>query len=191
MEPLTLEYVAKILRYERGRHRPRLGGQTGLNLATQLERKGVIRECGVRLLGTSSRASSARRSARNSRRCARASASRPPPRRSPSILRRRAPPPPHRYPVVLRTAYTLAAPGRLCHDERELTEIGANASSSPRPPGAVEKSVKGYKEIEFEVMRDSADHAITICGMENVDTVGVLTGDSSSRGPILSLNGTT
>ena len=94
------------------------------------------------------------------------------------------------YPVVLRPAFTLGGTGGgFANNEEELVEIGANAFKlSPVHQVLIEKSVKGYKEIEFEVMRDSNDHAITICGMENIDPVGVHTGDSIVVAPILSLN---
>lgn len=94
MEPLTLEYVAKIIRYERpDAIVPGIGGQTGLNLAMQLERKGVLRECGVELLGTSSESTSQPRTVRSSRSCASPSASRSSPPRSPTVWRRPAPRP--------------------------------------------------------------------------------------------------
>ncbi|MBO5500506.1 MAG: carbamoyl-phosphate synthase large subunit, partial [Clostridia bacterium] len=94
------------------------------------------------------------------------------------------------YPVVLRPAFTLGGTGGgFADNEEELIEIGNNAFKlSPVHQVLIEKSVKGYKEIEFEVMRDSTDHAITICGMENIDPVGVHTGDSAVVAPILSLN---
>ncbi|MBR2974458.1 MAG: carbamoyl-phosphate synthase large subunit, partial [Clostridia bacterium] len=94
------------------------------------------------------------------------------------------------YPVVLRPAFTLGGTGGgFANNEAELREIGENAFKlSPVHQVLVEKSVKGYKEIEFEVMRDGSDNAITICGMENVDPVGVHTGDSVVVAPILSLS---
>ena len=94
------------------------------------------------------------------------------------------------YPVVLRPAFTLGGTGGgFAYNEEELVEIGLNAFKlSPVSQVLIEKSVKGYKEIEFEVMRDSNDHAITICGMENIDPVGVHTGDSLVVAPILTLN---
>ena len=93
------------------------------------------------------------------------------------------------YPVVLRPAFTLGGTGGgFANNEKELEEIAVNGFSlSPVHQVLIEKSVKGYKEIEFEVMRDSADKAITICGMENIDPVGVHTGDSAVVAPILSL----
>ena len=94
------------------------------------------------------------------------------------------------YPVVLRPAFTLGGTGGgFAYNEAELVEIGINAFKlSPVHQVLIEKSVKGYKEIEFEVMRDSNDHAITICGMENIDPVGVHTGDSIVVAPILTLS---
>ena len=94
------------------------------------------------------------------------------------------------YPVVLRPAFTLGGTGGgFANDEAELMELGVHAFAlSPVHQVLIEKSVKGYKEIEFEVMRDSEDRAITICGMENVDPVGVHTGDSIVVAPILSLS---
>ena len=94
------------------------------------------------------------------------------------------------YPVVLRPAFTLGGTGGgFAYNEEELIEIGTNAFKlSPVHQVLIEKSVKGYKEIEFEVMRDSNDHAITICGMENIDPVGVHTGDSMVVAPIMTLN---
>ena len=192
MEPLTLEYVARILRYERpDAIVPGIGGQTGLNLAMQLEKKGVLRECGVRLLGTSSE-SIERAEDREKFKEMCQSIGEPviPSEITYDLGEARAAAKRIGYPVVLRPAFTLGGTGGgFANDEEELCEIGANAFKlSPVHQVLVEKSVKGYKEIEFEVMRDSADHAITICGMENVDPVGVHTGDSIVVAPILSLN---
>ncbi|MBQ0037118.1 MAG: carbamoyl-phosphate synthase large subunit, partial [Clostridiales bacterium] len=94
------------------------------------------------------------------------------------------------YPGVLRPAFTLGGTGGgFAYNEEELVEVCINAFNlSPVHQVLIEKSVKGYKEIEFEVMRDSNDHAITICGMENVDPVGVHTGDSIVVAPIMTLN---
>ena len=192
MEPLTLEYVAKILRYERpDAILPGIGGQTGLNLAMQLEKKGVLRECGVELLGTSS-ASIERAEDRELFKEMCQSIGEPviPSEITYSIEEAKAAAERIGYPVVLRPAFTLGGTGGgFAYNEEELHEIGLNAFKlSPVHQVLVEKSVKGYKEIEFEVMRDSNDHAITICGMENVDPVGVHTGDSIVVAPIMTLN---
>ena len=192
MEPLTLEYIAKILRYERpDAIVPGIGGQTGLNLAMQLEKKGVLKECGVELLGTSSE-SIERAEDRELFKEMCESIGEPviPSEITYNIEEAKAAALRIGYPVVLRPAFTLGGTGGgFANDEEELVEIGMNAFKlSPVHQVLIEKSVKGYKEIEFEVMRDSNDHAITICGMENIDPVGVHTGDSIVVAPILSLS---
>ena len=192
MEPLTLEYIAKILRYERpDAIIPGLGGQTGLNLAMQLEKKGVLKECGVELLGTSS-ASIERAEDRDlfKQMCEEIGEPVIPSEITYSIEEAKQAALRIGYPVVLRPAFTLGGTGGgFAYNEEELVEVGLNAFKlSPVHQVLVEKSVKGYKEIEFEVMRDSNDHAITICGMENIDPVGVHTGDSIVVAPIMTLS---
>ena len=192
MEPLTLEYMAKILRYERpDAIVPGIGGQTGLNLAMQLEKKGVLKECGVELLGTSSE-SIERAEDRELFKEMCESIGEPviPSEITYSIEEAKAAAQRIGYPVVLRPAFTLGGTGGgFAYNEEQLVEIGINAFKlSPVHQVLIEKSVRGYKEIEFEVMRDSNDNAITICGMENIDPVGVHTGDSAVVAPILSLN---
>ncbi len=192
MEPLTLEYVAKILRYERpDAIVPGIGGQTGLNLAIQLDKKGVLKECGVELLGTS--ASSIERAEDRElfkEMCQSIGEPVIPSEITYDIEEAKKAAKDIGYPVVLRPAFTLGGTGGgFAYNEEELIEIGTNAFKlSPVHQVLVEKSVKGYKEIEFEVMRDSNDTAITICGMENIDPVGVHTGDSVVVAPILSLS---
>ncbi len=192
MEPLTLEYIAKILRYERpDAIVPGIGGQTGLNLAMQLEKKGVLKECQVELLGTPF-TSIERAEDRELFKEMCQSIGEPviPSKITYNLEEAKAAAKEIGYPVVLRPAFTLGGTGGgFAYDEEELIEVGTNGFKlSPVHQVLVEKSVKGYKEIEFEVMRDSNDHAITICGMENVDPVGVHTGDSIVVAPILSLN---
>ncbi|MBR2722439.1 MAG: carbamoyl-phosphate synthase large subunit [Clostridia bacterium] len=192
MEPLTLEYVAKILRHERpDAIVPGIGGQTGLNLAMQLEKKGILKECRVELLGTSSE-SIERAEDRELFKELCQSIGEPtiPSEITYSLEEAKAAAERIGYPVVLRPAFTLGGTGGgFAYNEKDLIEIGTNAFKlSPVHQVLIEKSVKGYKEIEFEVMRDSTDRAITICGMENVDPVGVHTGDSIVVAPILSLN---
>ena len=192
MEPLTLEYIAKILRYERpDAILPGIGGQTGLNLAMQLEKKGILKECRVELLGTSSE-SIERAEDRELFKELCQSIGEPviPSEITYSLDEAKSAAERIGYPVVLRPAFTLGGTGGgFANNEAELLEIGTNAFKlSPVHQVLIEKSVKGYKEIEFEVMRDSADHAITICGMENIDPVGVHTGDSLVVAPIMTLS---
>ncbi len=192
MEPLTLEYVAKILRYERpDAIVPGIGGQTGLNLAMQLEKKGILKECGVELLGTSSE-SIERAEDRELFKELCQSIGEPtiPSEITYSLEEALEAAERIGYPIVVRPAFTLGGTGGgFPANREELIEIGTNAFKlSPVHQALIEKSVKGYKEIEFEVMRDSNDHAITICGMENIDPVGVHTGDSLVVAPILTLN---
>ena len=192
MEPLTLEYVAKILRYERpDAIVPGIGGQTGLNLAMQLEKKGVLKECGVELLGTSS-ASIERAEDREMFKELCESIGEPtiPSEITYDLEEAKAAAAKIGYPVVLRPAFTLGGTGGgFAYNEEELVEVGMNAFKlSPVHQVLIEKSVKGYKEIEFEVMRDASGKAITICGMENIDPVGVHTGDSIVVAPIMTLN---
>ncbi len=192
MEPLTLEYIAKILRFERpDAIVPGIGGQTGLNLAMQLEKKGILKECGVELLGTSSE-SIERAEDRELFKELCQSIGEPtiPSEITYNIEEAKEAAKRIGYPVVLRPAFTLGGTGGgFAYNENELVEVGLNAFKlSPVSQVLIEKSVKGYKEIEFEVMRDSKDHAITICGMENIDPVGVHTGDSLVVAPILTLN---
>ena len=182
MEPLTLEFMARIIRTERpDAVLPGIGGQTGLNLAMQLEKKGILRECGCMLLGTDS-ASIEMAEDREAFRDLCRKLNEPV---LPSVVVRSleegfAAAREIGYPLVLRPAFTLGGTGGGFADcEEELIPLlEAGLDLSPVGEVLVEKSVKGYKEIEFEVMRDSADTAITVCCMENLDPVGIHTGDS-------------
>lgn len=182
MEPLTLEYLAKVIRYERpDAVLPGIGGQTGLNLAMQLEKKGVLRECSVELLGTSSR-SIERAEDRELFKELCEEIGEPVLQSviAESLEEGLAAAKEIGYPVVLRPAFTLGGTGGgFADNEEECAEILRGALElSPVHQVLVEKSIKGYKEIEYEVMRDNNDTAITICNMENVDPVGIHTGDS-------------
>ena len=182
MEPLTLEYVAKIIRYERpDAIVPGLGGQTGLNLAVQLAKKGILKECQVEILGTSFE-SIERAEDRELFKELCESLGEPvlPSEIACSIEEGLAAADRIGYPVILRPAFTLGGTGGGFADNAEqCAEIMRNALSlSPAHQVLVEKSIKGYKEIEYEVIRDSNDTAIAVCNMENIDPVGVHTGDS-------------
>ncbi|MBQ4602714.1 MAG: carbamoyl-phosphate synthase large subunit, partial [Clostridia bacterium] len=191
MEPLTLEYVAKILRYERpDAIIPGLGGQTGLNLAMQLARKGVLDECRVELLGT--KCESIERAEDRElfkQLCLDLGEPVLPSDVANTIEEGKVIAEKIGYPVVLRPAFTLGGTGGgFADNEEELVSIMKNALAlSPVSQVLVEKSIKGYKEIEFEVMRDSNDTAITVCSMENIDPVGIHTGDSIVVAPCQTL----
>ena len=192
MEPLTLDYVAKIIRYERpDAIVPGIGGQTGLNLAMELEKMGILKETGVELLGTSS-TSIERAEDRELFKELCQSIGEPviPSEIANSVEEIMAAAEKIGLPVVLRPAFTLGGTGGgFAYDVEELHELAIGAiAASPVHQVLVEKSVRGFKEIEFEVMRDSADNAITICGMENIDPVGVHTGDSLVVAPIMTLD---
>lgn len=191
MEPLTLEYVAKIVRFERpDAIVPGLGGQTGLNLAVQLARKGVLEECGVEILGTSFE-SIERAEDRELFKELCESIGEPvlPSDVATSIDHAAEIAAKIGYPVILRPAFTLGGTGGgFADNEEELRELMRTALDlSPVHQVLVEKSIKGFKEIEFEVMRDANDTVIAICSMENLDPVGVHTGDSIVVAPAQTL----
>ena len=182
MEPLNLEYMAKIVRHERpDAILPGIGGQTGLNLAMQLEKKGVLKECGVELLGTDFASIEAAEDRELFKELC-MSLNEPV---LPSLIAESMEEGVEAalkigFPVVVRPAFTLGGTGGgFADDEEQLREILKNALVlSPVHQVLIEKSVKGYKEIEYEVIRDANDTAIAICNMENIDPVGIHTGDS-------------
>lgn len=182
MEPLTLEYAAKILRYERPHAiLPGIGGQTGLNLAMQLEKKGVLAECQVELLGTKSESiEKAEDRELFKKLCEELNEPVLPSMIAHSVEEAICAAEKIGYPVVVRPAFTLGGTGGgFAGNENELKEVMKHALYlSPVKQALVEKSIKGYKEIEYEVMRDANDTAITVCNMENIDPVGIHTGDS-------------
>ena len=182
IEPLTVEVVEQLIRKERPDSvLPTLGGQAGLNLAMELEERGFLKEQGVRLIGTTAEtikkaedrlefkltmekihepiaASKVVESVEEGVEFTQTIG----------------------YPVVLRPAYTLGGSGGgIAHNYEELTEILENGLRLSRVGQVlVERCIAGWKEIEYEVMRDSAGNCITVCNMENIDPVGVHTGDS-------------
>ena len=182
MEPLNLTYMARIIRKERpDAILPGIGGQTGLNLAMQLAKKGVLEECGVELLGTDfTSIEQAEDREMFKELCISLGEPILPSLIAESMEEGVKAAEEIGYPVVIRPAFTLGGTGGgFADDEAELREILKNALVlSPVHQALIEKSVRGYKEIEYEVIRDKNDTAITICNMENVDPVGVHTGDS-------------
>ncbi|MBQ2034276.1 MAG: carbamoyl-phosphate synthase large subunit [Peptococcaceae bacterium] len=182
MEPLTLEYLARIIRRERpDAILPGIGGQTGLNLAIQLEKKGVLAECHVELLGTkSSSIEQAEDRELFKKLCTELGEPVLPSDIASTVEEGLAIAEKIGYPVVLRPAFTLGGTGGGFADNAEecFILLKNGLALSPAHQVLVEKSIKGYKEIEYEVMRDANDTAITICNMENLDPVGIHTGDS-------------
>lgn len=192
IEPLTLEFVSRIIRKERpDAILPTLGGQTGLNLAVELAKSGVLDECGVEILGTKLSAIEKAEDRELFR----------------SLMNELGEPVPESeiihtleeafqfvnevgYPVIVRPAFTLGGTGGgICNNEEELVEIVTSGlKNSPVNQCLLEKSIAGYKEIEYEVMRDSNDNAIVVCNMENIDPVGIHTGDSIVVAPSQTLS---
>lgn len=192
MEPLTVEFLTKIIRKERpDALLPTLGGQTGLNLAVALEETSILSEYDVALLGTSLEAIQKAEDRDKFR----------------NLMQEINEPVPDSqivnsvdeavhfasdigFPLIVRPAYTLGGTGGgMCYDEAELREITSNGLSlSPVNQCLIEKNISGYKEIEYEVMRDKNDQAIVVCNMENVDPVGIHTGDSIVVAPSQTLS---
>lgn len=192
IEPLTADFVASIIRKERpDAILPTLGGQTGLNLAVELYERGVLEECGVEILGTNLSAIQ-KAEDRDLFRSLMNELNEPIPeseivhelQEAMDFVKKVG------YPVIVRPAYTLGGTGGgICHNEEELVEIVTNGLKlSPVHQCLLEKSIAGFKEIEYEVMRDSQDHAIVVCNMENIDPVGIHTGDSIVVAPSQTLS---
>jgi carbamoyl-phosphate synthase large subunit len=192
IEPLTVEFAERVIAQERPDGLlPTLGGQTGLNLATELAVRGILDKYGVRLLGTPLTAIQAAEDREKFRDLMR-QIGEPVPEswvvESIGELRRVAEIAP--YPCIVRPAYTLGGTGGgIAHTPDELLEIGARGLElSMRSQILVERSLLGWKEIEYEVMRDGADNAIVVCNMENLDPMGVHTGDSMVVAPSQTLS---
>jgi carbamoyl-phosphate synthase large subunit len=192
IEPISLQFVSHIIRKERpDALLPTLGGQTGLNMAVELEKSGILEECKVEVLGTKLSAIN-RAEDRDLFR---------------ELMRELNEPVPESdivntvegalnfadrigYPVIVRPAFTMGGTGGgIASNETELKEIAElGLKHSPVTQCLIEKSIAGFKEIEYEVMRDSNDNAIVVCNMENIDPVGVHTGDSIVVAPSQTLS---
>ena len=182
IEPITLEFVTRILRKERpDALLPTLGGQTGLNMAMELSKNGILDELGVELLGTKLSAIDQAED-RDLFKQLMEELEQPIPESEivNTVEEAVAFAATIGYPVIVRPAFTLGGTGGgMCANEEELREIAENGLKlSPVTQCLIERSIAGFKEIEYEVMRDSADNALVVCNMENFDPVGIHTGDS-------------
>ena len=192
IEPLTIEFVSRIIRKERpDAILPTLGGQTGLNIAKQLAEAGVLEECGVEILGTKLSAIEQAEDRELFKKLMN-DLNEPVPESDivHSLEEAEAFTEEVGFPVIVRPAYTLGGTGGgICHNREELISIvSSGLKNSPVNQCLLEKSIAGFKEIEFEVMRDSNDQAIVVCHMENVDPVGIHTGDSIVVAPCQTLS---
>ena len=191
MEPLTKDFLKKILRKERpDALLPSLGGQTGLNLAMELDADGILKELGIEVLGTDLSAIKKAEDRNEFRNLMREIGEPVPPSViSGDVESALAFAQEIGYPVIVRPAFTMGGTGGgFCKDEEELRIVTENGLMlSPVHQCLVEMSIAGWKEIEFEVMRDANDTAIVVCSMENVDPVGIHTGDSIVVAPCQTL----
>ena len=182
IEPLTVEVVEELIKKERPDSvLPTLGGQAGLNLAMELDETGFLKENNVRLIGTTSETIK-KAEDRLEFKATMEKIGEPV---AASLVVESVPEGVEfaekiGYPVVLRPAYTLGGSGGgIAHDREELVEILENGLRLSRVGQVlVERCIAGWKEIEYEVMRDGNGNCITVCNMENIDPVGVHTGDS-------------
>ncbi|MCH1977273.1 carbamoyl-phosphate synthase large subunit [Enterococcus hirae] len=192
IEPITLEFVSRILRKERpDALLPTLGGQTGLNMAMELAESGILDELGIELLGTKLSAIDQAED-RDLFKKLMEELNQPIPESEIVTTVEEAVEFANKigYPIIVRPAFTLGGTGGgMCKNEEELRVIAENGLSlSPVTQCLIERSIAGFKEIEYEVMRDSADNAIVVCNMENFDPVGIHTGDSIVFAPSQTLS---
>ncbi|WP_304343046.1 carbamoyl-phosphate synthase large subunit [Chryseobacterium koreense] len=192
IEPISLQFVSHIIRKERpDALLPTLGGQTGLNMAVELERSGVLAECKVEVLGTKLSAIN-KAEDRDLFRELMKDLNEPVPDSEIVHTAEEAIAFAEKigYPVIVRPAFTMGGTGGGIADNEtqlhEITDLGLKYS--PVRQCLVEKSIAGFKEIEYEVMRDANDNAIVVCNMENIDPVGIHTGDSIVVAPSQTLS---
>lgn len=192
IEPLTHDFIAGIIRKEQpDALLPTLGGQTGLNMAIELHNSGVLASNNVKLLGTELDSIERAEDRERFR----------------TLMNELNVPVPESdivntleqafqfkeevgYPLIVRPAFTMGGTGGgICYNDDELKEVVSNGLKySPATQCLIEKSIAGYKEIEYEVMRDKNDNAIVVCNMENIDPVGIHTGDSVVVAPSQTLS---
>ena len=192
IEPLTVEVISRIIEAERPDGiLPTLGGQTGLNLAVDLADAGVLDKFGVRMLGTPLETI---RDAEDRERFKQLLDSIdepvPPSKTVGSMDEARMAAKEMGLPLVVRPAYTLGGTGGgIANTDAELESVVAGGlAASPIDQVLLERSLVGWKEVEYEVMRDAADNCVTICNMENIDPMGVHTGDSIVVAPSQTLS---
>src|SRR6266508_4560194 len=192
LEPLTAERVAAVLLAERpDALLPTLGGQTALNLAVELAGSGVLEQAGTTLIGASVEAVERAESRRAfTETCRAAGLATPRGIEVGSLAEGRAAAAELGIPLILRPSYTLGGwGGGVVRSEGELAELlGQGLAASPVRRVLLEESVLGWKEFELEVMRDRADNAVVVCSIENLDPMGVHTGDSVTVAPQMTLS---
>ncbi|EQC2288282.1 carbamoyl-phosphate synthase large subunit, partial [Listeria monocytogenes] len=192
IEPITLDFVSRIIRKARpDAILPTLGGQTGLNMAMELSAAGILDECNVEVLGTDLTAIK-KAEDREAFRDLMNELGEPVPEsdiihnldEAYAFVERIG------YPVIVRPAYTLGGSGGgICHNGQELIEtVTSGLKLSPVTQCLLEKSIAGFKEVEYEVMRDANNNAMVVCNMENIDPVGIHTGDSIVVAPSQTLS---
>ncbi|KPG71685.1 carbamoyl-phosphate synthase large subunit [Enterococcus sp. RIT-PI-f] len=192
IEPITFEFVSRILRKEQpDAILPTLGGQTGLNMAMELANSGILDELQIELLGTKLSAIDQAED-RDLFKQLMEELEQPIPESeivstveaAVTFAKKIG------FPIIVRPAFTLGGTGGgMCNNEEELRQIAENGLKlSPVTQCLIERSIAGFKEIEYEVMRDSADNAIVVCNMENFDPVGIHTGDSIVFAPSQTLS---
>ena len=191
LEPITLEFVSQILRKEHpDAILPTLGGQQGLNMAMELSKSGILDELHIELLGTKLSAIDQAED-REQFKALMEELDEPVPASgiARTVDEALAFAEQAGYPVIVRPAFTMGGTGGgIAETPQQLHDITENGLAlSPVTQVLIEQSIAGYKEIEFEVMRDAADNAMVVCNMENFDPVGIHTGDSIVYAPVQTL----
>ncbi len=192
IEPLTVESVSRIIRKEfPDAILPTLGGQVGLNMALSLAKSGILDELNIELLGTKLNSiEQAEDREKFKELCQKLGEPVPPSTSVKTVQEALDFGDKIGYPIIVRPAFTMGGTGGgICNDRDELTKIAKNGLElSPVTECLIERSIAGYKEVEFEVMRDHDDNAMIVCCMENFDPVGIHTGDSIVFSPSQTLS---